>query len=83
VLRVLRWATRGAGVVVILEDLHWPDDATLAVARYLADRADEVPAALLAPPRASPRRRSPLRCTAARPRRWWSTTVTASPSGTP
>ena len=48
VLRVLRWATRGAGVVVILEDLHWADDATLAVARYLADHADEVPAALLA-----------------------------------
>jgi predicted ATPase len=48
VLRVLRWAMRGAGVVVILEDLHWADDATLAVARYLADHADEVPAALLA-----------------------------------
>jgi predicted ATPase len=48
VLRVLRWATEGAGVVVILEDLHWADDATLAVARYLADHADEVPIALLA-----------------------------------
>jgi DNA-binding NarL/FixJ family response regulator len=48
VLRVLRWATEGAGVVVILEDLHWADDATLAVARYLADHADEVPLALLA-----------------------------------
>jgi len=48
VLRVLRWATEGAGVVVILEDLHWADDATLAVARYLADHADEVPVALLA-----------------------------------
>ena len=47
VLRVLRWATAGAGVVVILEDLHWADDGTLAVARYLADHADEVPVALL------------------------------------
>jgi predicted ATPase len=48
VLRVLRWATEGAGVVVILENLHWADDTTLAVARYLADHADEVPLALLA-----------------------------------
>ena len=47
VLRVLRWATGGAGAVVILEDLHWADDATLAVARYLADHADEVPVLLL------------------------------------
>jgi DNA-binding CsgD family transcriptional regulator len=46
VLRVLRWATGGAGVVVILEDLHWADDVTLAVARYLADHADEVPVLL-------------------------------------
>ena len=48
VLRVLRWATEGRGVVVIAEDLHWADDATLAVVRYLADHADEVPVALLA-----------------------------------
>ena len=48
VLRVLRWATEGRGVVVIAEDLHWADDATLAVTRYLADHADEVPIALLA-----------------------------------
>ena len=52
VLRVLRWATQGAGAVVILEDLHWADDATLAVTRYLADHADEVPVALLATVRA-------------------------------
>ena len=48
VLRVLSWATKGQGVVVILEDLHWADDATLAVTRYLADHADEVPVAVLA-----------------------------------
>ena len=47
VLQVLRWATGGAGAVVILEDLHWADDATLAVARYLADHADDVPVLLL------------------------------------
>ena len=47
VLRMLRWATGGAGVVVILEDLHWADDATLAVARYLTDHADEVPVLLV------------------------------------
>src|ERR1700683_3171762 len=44
VLRVLRWAAGDAGVVVILEDLHWADDATLAVTRYLVDHAGEVPA---------------------------------------
>jgi len=43
VLRVMRWATGGAGVVMILEDLHWADDATHAVTRYLIDHADEVP----------------------------------------
>jgi DNA-binding CsgD family transcriptional regulator len=48
VLRVLRWATQSAGVVVILEDLHWADDATLAVVRYLVDHCDEVPMVLLA-----------------------------------
>jgi DNA-binding CsgD family transcriptional regulator len=46
VLRVLRWATGGAGAVVILEDLHWADEPTLAVARYLIDHADEVPVLL-------------------------------------
>ena len=29
---------------MILEDLHWADDATLAVTRYLVDHASEVPA---------------------------------------
>jgi len=47
VLQVLRWAAGdagGNGIVVILEDLHWADDATLAVTRYLVDHASEVPA---------------------------------------
>ena len=48
VLRVLRWATGGAGVTVIWEDLHWADDATLAVIRYLVDHRTEVPALVLA-----------------------------------
>lgn len=47
VLRVLRWAAEGRGVVLVAEDLHWADDATLAVTRYLVDHADEMPAALL------------------------------------
>ncbi len=49
VLQVLRWAAGkggGHGIVVILEDLHWADDATLAVTRYLVDHASEVPALL-------------------------------------
>jgi len=48
VLQVLRWAAGDAGVVVILEDLHWADDATLAVTRYLVDHASEVPALVFA-----------------------------------
>ncbi len=44
VLQVLRWAAGNTGLVVILEDLHWADDATLAVTRYLVDHASEVPA---------------------------------------
>jgi hypothetical protein len=43
VLRILRWATSGAGAVTIVEDLHWADEATLATVRYLIDHADEVP----------------------------------------
>ena len=46
VLQVLRWVSGGGGVVVILEDLHWADDATLAVTRYIIDHADEVPVLL-------------------------------------
>ena len=48
VLRILRWATDGAGVVAILEDLHWADAATLAVTRYLVDHASEIPVVILA-----------------------------------
>ena len=48
VLRVLGWATGSTGVLVVLEDLHWADDATLAVIRYLIDHAGEVPAIVLA-----------------------------------
>jgi hypothetical protein len=43
VLRILRWATSGAGAVMIVEDLHWADTDTLATVRYLIDHADEVP----------------------------------------
>ena len=43
VLRILRWATSGAGAVMIVEDLHWADEATLATVRYLIDHADEIP----------------------------------------
>ena len=37
VIRLLRWAGAGAGLVVALEDLHWADPDTLAVLEYLAD----------------------------------------------
>jgi len=48
VLRILHWAAGGQGVALVIEDLHWADDATLAVTRYLVSHADEVPVALLA-----------------------------------
>jgi DNA-binding NarL/FixJ family response regulator/RecA/RadA recombinase len=48
VLRLLRWAAGGRGMVLVMEDLHWADDATLAVTRYLVSHADDVPVALLA-----------------------------------
>ena len=48
VLRISRWATSGAGAVMIVEDLHWADEATLAVLRYLIDHADEVPVLVFA-----------------------------------
>ncbi len=51
-LRVLRWATGGAGVIVILEDLHWADDQSLAVTRYLVDHAGEIPAVTVVTARA-------------------------------
>ena len=52
VLRVLRWATDGAGVIVILEDLHWADDKSLAVTRYLVDHAGDIPAVIVVTARA-------------------------------
>ena len=48
VLRILHWAAGGQGVALVIEDLHWADDATLAVTRYLVSHADEVAVALLA-----------------------------------
>lgn len=39
---------RGAATVVVLEDLHWADDATLDVLRLLGRRCDAFPALVLA-----------------------------------
>jgi DNA-binding CsgD family transcriptional regulator len=36
-LRILRWRADGAPIVVVLEDLHWADPATLAALAHLAD----------------------------------------------
>jgi hypothetical protein len=43
VLRLLRHLAGPGSLLLILEDLHWADDATLAVVEYLADHAHEVP----------------------------------------
>ena len=37
VLRLARWLSSPAGLVVVLEDLHWADPDTLAVVEYLGD----------------------------------------------
>jgi ATP/maltotriose-dependent transcriptional regulator MalT len=47
VYRLLRAAAPPAGLLVILEDLHWADDASLAVLRFLADRIHTVAVGLL------------------------------------
>jgi DNA-binding NarL/FixJ family response regulator len=43
VLRVLAEAAEGTGCVLVLEDLHWADSATLEVVEYLADNVADQP----------------------------------------
>ena len=43
VLRVLAAGTEGIGCVLVLEDLHWADSATLEVVEYLADNVADQP----------------------------------------
>jgi hypothetical protein len=54
VLRLLRWLARPAGLVVMLEDLHWADPDTLAVLEYLADNLGALPVLALATCRDEP-----------------------------
>jgi predicted ATPase len=35
--RLIRWLGADAGLVIVLEDLHWADPDTLALLEYLAD----------------------------------------------
>jgi DNA-binding CsgD family transcriptional regulator/tetratricopeptide (TPR) repeat protein len=44
---LLRELRKAAPVVVVIEDVHWADEATLDVIRLLARRADSVPLLLL------------------------------------
>lgn len=37
-----------SGALVVFEDLHWADDGTLSIIRFLADHIGHVPVALLA-----------------------------------
>jgi predicted ATPase len=37
VIRLIRWLGAEAGLLIVLEDLHWADPDTLAVLEYLAD----------------------------------------------
>jgi DNA-binding CsgD family transcriptional regulator len=47
-LELLAGAAAGRGLLVIADDLHWMDDATLGVLRFVARRIASVPVALLA-----------------------------------
>ncbi|HEX5300523.1 MAG TPA: ATP-binding protein, partial [Streptosporangiaceae bacterium] len=47
-LEVLAGAAAGGGLLVVADDLHWMDDATLGVLRFVARRIASVPVALLA-----------------------------------
>lgn len=40
IVRFLRVLSRDGGVLMILEDLHWADEDTLAAVDYLADHLD-------------------------------------------
>ena len=44
---LLHELARGAPTVLVLEDLHWADEATLDVVRLLARKADTAPALVL------------------------------------
>ncbi len=54
VLRLLRWLASPAGLVMVLEDLHWADPDTLAVVEYLSDNLASVPVLCLATLREEP-----------------------------
>jgi len=47
-LELLAGAAAGGGLLVLADDLHWMDDATLGVLRFVARRIASVPVALLA-----------------------------------
>lgn len=48
ILQVLSWVAGDAALVVVLEDLHWADPATLSVCDYLVDHLDDKPLLVLA-----------------------------------
>ena len=54
VLRLLRWLSRSAGLVIVLEDLHWADPDSLTVVEYLADNLADQPVLCLATSRDEP-----------------------------
>jgi DNA-binding CsgD family transcriptional regulator len=47
-LEVLAGAAAGGGLLVVADDLHWMDDATLGVLRFVARRIASVPVVLVA-----------------------------------
>ena len=48
VLRLLRWCGGDEPAVLLVEDLHWADEATLAVCAYLADHVADAATVMVA-----------------------------------
>jgi len=48
VFQALTRLIRKSGALIMFEDLHWADDGTMAIIRFLADHIGNVPIALLA-----------------------------------
>lgn len=55
VLQLLRRLAGPAGLVVLLEDLHWADPDTMAVVEYLGDNVADAPVLLVLTVRTEPR----------------------------
>src|SRR5262249_30750518 len=50
----LAWASRQMPLFLLLDDLQWADESTLALVHYLANRVEQLPVVIVGPYRDSP-----------------------------